>query len=242
MRKLAGTKTRYRRADATPLAGLISGRAKHIHRGFHRDIESGSCESALKIHKLVSQSRRGYRILGQRACVEQSGCGPKKRAQVSLEPAQHQFRRMWRMDYISLCSGPKGHSFCSNHEKAVEEKRDPQLWRHSKKNSRPRLCSLPRTTGRSRLRNTTLQRIVDPVLSVGCRASDCTQQEASMIELLRGVIPEIPCDRRPICSRFFVLSLHSSDALPSHRRHLRSSKPNHRITGARKSVSESLPK
>ena len=132
--------------------------------------------------------------------------------------------------------------YASRHEKAVEEKRYPQLWRHSKKNSRPRLCSPPRTTGRSRLRNTTLQRIVAPVLSVGCRASDCTPPDASMIELLRGVIPEIPYDHRPICSPFFVLSLHCSDALRIHRRHLRSWKRNQRITAAPKSVSQSRPR
>ena len=47
MRQLAGTKTRYRRAYATPLAGLISGRAEYIsmiveHDQFHKLASRGA--------------------------------------------------------------------------------------------------------------------------------------------------------------------------------------------------------
>ena len=50
MRQLAGTKTRYRRAYAAPLAGLISDRAEY--KGIGNFLQDRSDESHLSLHNV----------------------------------------------------------------------------------------------------------------------------------------------------------------------------------------------
>ena len=75
MRQLAGTKTRYRRAHAAPLAGLISGRAMQIKDSGHdRSGEQGTVGL-----KQISLARRISRWLEQ-VCSRCRKCAVKATA------------------------------------------------------------------------------------------------------------------------------------------------------------------
>jgi len=54
MRQLAGTKTRYRRAHAAPLAGLISSRAKYKSDSSTNEVRGAIC--ALHVLALIDEA------------------------------------------------------------------------------------------------------------------------------------------------------------------------------------------
>ena len=75
MRQLAGTKTRYRRAHAAPLAGLISGRAMQIKDSGHdRSGEQGTV--------VLKQMHLAGRCSGrlEQVCSGRRQCGVKATA------------------------------------------------------------------------------------------------------------------------------------------------------------------